>query len=69
VARAQKAEKFDALAQAALHHLRAGDHFGHDGRDLRRPEIELLDQQNAVLGTFIATEAPRCRRRAAATAL
>jgi hypothetical protein len=42
VARAQKAEKFDALAQAALHHLRAGDHFGHDGCDLGRPEIELL---------------------------
>src|SRR5262245_43111318 len=38
--RAQEGEELDALAQAALHHLRTLDHLADDRRDLRRAEIE-----------------------------
>src|SRR5207302_9827161 len=36
----RSAEEFHTLAQTALHHVGAGDHLGHDGRDLGRAEIE-----------------------------
>jgi len=38
---AGRREEFNTFAQAALHHLRAGDHLSHDGGDLARPEVEL----------------------------
>ena len=38
----KKLEELHALAQPALHHLRAAHHFTHDRGDLRRAEVELL---------------------------
>ena len=38
----QEVEELHTLAQSALHHFGTGDHFGDDGGDLRRTEIEFL---------------------------
>src|SRR5438445_2358563 len=38
--RPQELEELYSLAQPPLHHRRACDHLGHDGRDLGRAEIE-----------------------------
>src|ERR1700761_24791 len=42
MALAQELEKFDALTQSALHHLRTAHHLSHNRRDLRCAEIEAL---------------------------
>src|SRR5215831_4838738 len=45
---AQEVKKFDAFAQASLHHLRAADHFADNRRDFAGAQIEapikLLDR-------------------------
>src|ERR1700733_12702726 len=43
--RAQEAEEFHALSQAALHHLPAAKHLPNDLPDLSRTEVETLVEQ------------------------
>ncbi len=49
---AQKLEELHTLAQAALHHLRRGDHFPNDRRDLRRAEVEFFVEDFDVVEDF-----------------
>ena len=65
---AQELEELDALAQPALHHLRAADHFADDRGDLAGAEIEapveFLDRvENFACATDADNAAARSARR------
>src|ERR1700760_1104136 len=49
---AQELEELHALAQPALHHLRATDHLADDRGDLRRTEVEALIECLDVVEDF-----------------
>src|ERR1700677_2671584 len=54
--RAQEAEEFHALAQAALHHLPAHQHLPHDLPDLSRAEIEPLVEPLELVVDLLARQ-------------
>src|SRR5690349_23646723 len=62
-ARAQELEELHALAQAAAHHFRRGEHLADDGSNLRGTEIEPLVEALDRLEDFGVPEVRIVERR------